>query len=144
MLTRTLAFVALLAGVAVPSQRSAPPPAPPVPYGQPIVVDKHSFDIQPESAGDCRLLGGKITLYPDGTGTFQTTTLTYHTRSGDYWHVSLEGFTSGGTQILAAGPFTGPRMNDGNPPPEYPWEDHFRFDRSIYHDIVRIHLNSSC
>ena len=136
MLIRTLTLASLLLGMIVP-----PPPAP-----QPLQSEppQKTFDITPYSSGDCRLISGTVTIYPNGTGVFHATTLTYHTHSGDYWHIRLFGRSAGETNLFETGTFTGPRMNDGNPPPPYNWEDRFTFDRSVYGTIERLHTESKC
>lgn len=82
--------------------------------------------------GDCQEDNGTIVLNSDGTGTWSATTLTYQTHSGDVWHASFDFYTTAGTHLFSAGTFDSPRMNDGNPPPKYPWSKSFTFDSSLY------------
>ncbi|EOD65915.1 DUF6294 family protein [Amycolatopsis vancoresmycina] len=96
--------------------------------------------------GDCEQDNGTIVIRSDGTGTWSATTLTFQTHSGDVWHSSFDFKTTAGTQLFHAGTFDSPRMNDGNPPPRYPWSKPFTFDASLFSavDIFKTIQHSSC
>ncbi|MET8848951.1 DUF6294 family protein [Amycolatopsis sp. NPDC004625] len=96
--------------------------------------------------GDCEQDNGTIVIRSDGTGDWSATTLTFQTHSGDVWHSSFDFKTTAGTQLFSAGTFDSPRMNDGNPPPRYPWGKHFTFDASLFSavNIFKTIQHSSC
>ncbi|OXM69171.1 DUF6294 family protein [Amycolatopsis vastitatis] len=96
--------------------------------------------------GDCQQDNGTIIIRSDGTGDWSATTLTYHTHSGDVWHSSFDFKTTAGTQLFSAGTFDSPRMNDGNPPPHYPWGKHFTYDAGLFSavNIFKTIQHSSC
>ncbi|HEX3789685.1 MAG TPA: DUF6294 family protein [Pseudonocardiaceae bacterium] len=96
--------------------------------------------------GDCQEDNGTITLNSDGTGSWTATTLTYQTHSGDVWHASFDFYTTAGTHLFAEGTFNSPRMNDGNPPPQYNWGATFSFDAALYSavDLNKSIQHSSC
>jgi len=96
--------------------------------------------------GDCQQDGGTIVVRADGTGDWSATTLTYHTNSGDIWHSSFDFYTTAGFRLFHAGTFDSPRMNDGNPPPQYFWTGHFIFDPAQFNgiDIYKTLQHSSC
>ena len=58
--------------------------------------------------------------------------------------MSVNGVSAGGSDIVAAGNFDSPRMNDGNPPPQYQWGYRFNYDRSLFRDVARISIHFSC
>jgi hypothetical protein len=95
-----------------------------------------------QSAGDCKMTFGKIEFYPNGTGTWETNTLTTHTHSGDIWHVNFDVTSAGGTHLLHLGDWDSPRMSDGGP--QYGWSKRFTFDPSIWNDISKVDMHSSC
>ncbi len=96
--------------------------------------------------GDCEQDNGTIVIRSDGTGDWSATTLTFQTHSGDVWHSSFDFKTTAGTQLFHAGTFDSPRMNDGNPPPRYPWSAHFTYDASLFSavNIFKTIQHSSC
>jgi len=132
-LFRTKLFVASLSMVAClhfPAVASAQQPAPKVlTWGD-------------QSAGDCEMTFGRLTFRPDGTGLWETNTLTHHTHSGDVWHVNIDVTSTGGTRLFHLGQWDSPRMSDGGP--QYRWSVPFSFDPSVWNDIYTANMNSSC
>jgi hypothetical protein len=97
------------------------------------------------TAGDCQMLpGSKLTIWANGIGLFEATTLTLHTHSGDVWHHFIRVMDNHGTILFTAGTFDGPRMDDGNPPPHYNWQGHFRFDPNFFNLAVQANASFSC
>jgi hypothetical protein len=73
-------------------------------------------------SGDCVMIpGSKLVLRADGTGEFTATTYTNRTHSGDIWHHVIEVTDARNTRLFLLGPYDSPRMDDGSPPPLYPW-----------------------
>jgi len=95
-----------------------------------------------QSSGDCEMTFGRLTFRPDGTGLWETNTLTHHTHSGDVWHVDINVTSAGGSQLFHLGQWNSPRMSDGGP--QYAWSVPFSFDSSVWNDIYTATMNSSC
>lgn len=82
--------------------------------------------------GDCNQIEGTLIIRSDGTATFTCVTWTNSTHSGDYWWTAFRLTDSAGV-ITHNEPFhSGPRMDDGNPPPRYRWGFNFNYDGSKY------------
>ena len=111
----------------------------------PKVVQSKVFNWkQPVRRGDCEQDEGTLTFHSDGTGTFTCYTLTYHTHSGDVWHASFTVRGSNGAILFTTATFNSPRMNDGNPPPHYPWTANFAFQPEWFQGIASVVQNCSC
>ncbi len=98
----------------------------------------------PLHRGDCEQDNGQISFHSDGTGTFSCTTLTYHTHSGDVWHASFSAIAKNGAVLFTTPTFNSPRMNDGNPPPRYPWSAQFTFLAEQWDAIGSATQHCSC
>lgn len=94
---------------------------------EPKLVQTKTLTFNPVHRGDCEQDGGTLVFHSDGTGLFHCTLLTYHTHSGDVWHASFAVKGPNGAVLFTTPTFDGPRMNDGNPPPKYPWTAVFSF-----------------
>jgi len=81
-------------------------------------------------AGDCQMDKATLTFYDSGWGYFSSTVKTYHTHTGDYWHIRFDIKNGPGYVLFREGQWTGPRMSDGNPPPEYLFNRWFTYDQS--------------
>ncbi len=110
----------------------------------PNVVQSKVFHWGSLHRGDCEQDGGTITFHSDGTGTFTCTTLTYHTHSGDVWHANFTAKGSNGANLFSTPTFNSPRMNDGNPPPKYPWAGQFAYEPDFFQAISSVNQNCSC
>lgn len=120
--------------------------AAPAASAAPAVLEVKSATWGQLHVGDCQQDNGTIVIRSDGTGDWSATTLTYQTHSGDVWHSDFTFKTTAGTQLFHAGTFDSPRMNDGNPPPRYPWSKHFTYDASLFGavNIFKTIQHSSC
>ena len=97
------------------------------------------------TAGDCQMLpGSKLTLWANGIGLFEATTLTLHTHGHDVWHHFLRIMDNRGSILFTAGTFDGPGMSDGNPSPQYRWQAQFRFDPNFFNLAVKVNATYSC
>jgi len=96
--------------------------------------------------GDCELAKAVITVRPDGTGTWRTTTFTHKTETGNVWRSTLDFRSATGAALFSRGPFASPEMTDGNPPPRVESSHQFTFERAQYAsiDLTKTHLWSEC
>ena len=94
--------------------------------------------------GDCQQDNGRMLFHSDGTGTWSATVLTYKTHTHDYWHAGFAIKGSNGATLFNVGPFTGPAMSDGNPPPRYNWVVQFAFPPDYFNGIASASQNCSC
>jgi hypothetical protein len=106
------------------------------------VVTAIAFSWGALSAGDCHQSGGTLTFRSNGTGTWQCTTWTDHTHSGDYWHCSFQVKNAGGGVLFPLGQWDSPRMSDGGP--SYYWTHDFTFEPSLYGAIAAVNQTYSC
>jgi hypothetical protein len=96
-------------------------------------------------SGDCIMLpGSSVAFRADGTGTFSATTETLHTHSGDVWHHRIQVLSTTGAPLFSLGPWDSPRMDDGNPPPQYPWTQTFHFDPAVFAAIGSATATYNC
>ncbi len=94
--------------------------------------------------GDCQQDGGRMLFHSDGTGTWSCTVLTYQTHFHDYWHAQFAIKGANGATLFGVGPFTGPPMSDGNPPPKYTWVTQFAFPPDFFNAIASASQSCSC
>ena len=94
--------------------------------------------------GDCQQDNGRLLFHSDGTGTWSATVLTYHTHTHDVWHAGFAVKGSNGATLFSLGPFNGPGMSDGNPPPKYNWVHQFAFPPDFFAGIASATQNCSC
>ncbi len=90
---------------------------------------------EPIRKGDCQLLDGTLTFYRDGTGQFTSKVRTFQTRSGDYWHIRFAIKNQPGAELFQLSEWTGPRMDDGNPPPLYTFNRKFAYNQAYFEAI---------
>jgi hypothetical protein len=84
-------------------------------------------------SGDCVMLpGSKLVLHADGTGDFNATTYTNRTQSGDKWHHVISVTDDQDQRVFLLGPYDGPPMNGGNPPPLYSWHVTVHFPQADF------------
>lgn len=97
-------------------------------------------------AGDCGQKNGTLTVGSDGTLHWDVVNYTYHTHSGDIWHVGFTLLDINGLNIGDTLIHDSPRMNDGNggPPPPYHWSFDDHYDPSVYNQIWDVQESSSC
>jgi hypothetical protein len=94
--------------------------------------------------GDCQQNNGTMTFNSNGTGSWSCTTRTYQTHSGDVWHSNFDVSAGNGAFLFGLGTFNSPRMNDGNPPPVYPWGAPFSFQPDFFDAIGKVTQRYSC
>jgi hypothetical protein len=94
--------------------------------------------------GDCQQDNGRLLFHSDGTGTWSCTVLTYQTHTHDIWHAGFDIKGSNGATLFSIGPFNGPPMSDGNPPPKYNWVAQFAFQPQYFAGIAHATQNCSC
>jgi hypothetical protein len=94
--------------------------------------------------GDCQQDNGRLLFHSDGTGTWSATVLTYHTTNRDIWHAGFAVKGSNGATLFNLGPWDGPNMHDGNPPPKYSWVKQFSFPPDFFNGIAEATQNCSC
>lgn len=99
---------------------------------------------RPISQGDCQLLDATLTFNRDGTGQFTSRVRTFQTHSGDYWHIRFVVRNQPGAELFQLGKWTGPRMDDGNPPPIYPFNRQFAYNQAYFDAIHNAVAYSSC
>lgn len=99
-------------------------------------------------SGDCRIADGAagnlLGFNSLGKGSWTCTTWTNHTHSGDKGHIEFWVYTSTGNLLFHLGEFDGPRMDDGNPPPHYRWQNLFEFDANLFDAIGKVSARYSC
>lgn len=94
--------------------------------------------------GDCQQDNGTIIFNSDGTGSWSCQTLTYHTFFGDVWHADFDVYATNGAFLFSLGTFDSPEMDDGNPPPVYPWGPPFVFNPDFFDAIGGVNQRYSC
>ena len=112
--------------------------------GTPTGLAPRSFSWVPLHSGDGQQNNGVLTINSDGSAVFSCTTLTYHTHSGDVWHASFTALDKNGAAYFTTPTFNSPRMNDGNPPPQYPWKAYFTFPAYDFSGIMSFTQHYSC
>ncbi|MEV3857096.1 DUF6294 family protein [Streptomyces sp. NPDC050095] len=97
------------------------------------------------SYGDCHQTNGRIVLSDDGTGTWNCTTWTDETHSGDIWHCRFEFQDQFGNQIFGVRADS-PEMDDGEggPSPHYDWGIQFPTDPGEVSRVERAVQFYSC
>jgi hypothetical protein len=98
----------------------------------------------PIHSGDCEMDDATLTFNPDGTGLFSATVLTYHTYSGDKWHIRFNIKNGPGYVLFREGEWTGPIMFDGNPPPKRRWKVAFTYPWTFLQEISWATAYYSC
>lgn len=94
------------------------------------------------AAGDCHQTGGVLTFVSDGTGTWQCTTWTDHTHSGDIWHSDFQVVDGSGALLFPLGTFDSPRMNDDGSSTY--WTQQFTYEPTLYDQIASANQTYSC
>lgn len=110
----------------------------------PTTLAWRTFSWNPMYAGDCQMHNARITFYSNGTGYFSSTVLTQHTHFGDYWHIRIEAKNQAGFVLFSLPAWTGPRMDDGNPPPHYPFNRSFGYNQTFLPAISYCTAYNSC
>ena len=94
-------------------------------------------------AGNCHL-DGTLVINANGTGTWNATSYTDHTSSGDVWHVTISVLDQNQTALFNVGNFDSPSMNDGNPSPRYTWSNAFNFNPAQFSIASFAQPHSGC
>lgn len=84
--------------------------------------------------------GSHLTYYPDGRSYFDAVVYTNHTHSGDTWHHLMWVADSADNFLMWFGFIDGPRMDDGNPPPKYPWHEEKHYDPKLFPRIAHAYV----
>ena len=92
----------------------------------------------PPYKGDCHQVEGTLVIQSDGKAHFSCVTWTVSTHSGDNWKVGFALQDHSGVTLFNSPMHTGPRMDDGHPPPRYRWGFDFTFDPGIYDNIIQL------
>src|SRR5271155_4192666 len=92
------------------------------------------------AAGDCRMYKGKITIKSDGTGHFDSLTLTKRSTNRKVWHQVLTFYNSGNGKTFEVNRHDSPGMKDGHPPPQYNLTYDFNFPASLFDQVAFVFI----
>jgi len=95
-------------------------------------------------SGNCHQINGTLTITDDGWGRFECITWTDQTHTGDSWNHNFRIMDSQGVRMFDTWEQSGPRMDDGSPPPRYRWQTSFGYDKSVFDRIAQAVQFYSC
>ena len=101
------------------------------------------YDFGTLREGDCERTDGLLIFNADGTGHWSCKVKTYHTHSGDTWHIVFWIQSQAHKHLLSLGTWDGPRhMNDDGT--VYSWERDFTFPADKFAAIYEVLSMESC
>ncbi|MFD7336098.1 DUF6294 family protein [Streptomyces violascens] len=106
-----------------------------------VAADYKWFTWDDLSVGDCHQTGGHLQLYSDGKLTFNATTWTTRTLSGDIWHSRFKLNNGSGQTLYTTGTYDSPTMW---PSKHHTYTVQGTFEPSVYHAIARVVQHSEC